>query len=150
MGTRLLWVVLADRGHARMLRCELTESGSYRVEDVDALHLETRNWKRSGSGPMRKNRFTTFGIEDSSDREDLARSARSISDWIGKKAKSLTIHRFGLISPARFLGAMRKHLPRDLKRKVIEQKGDLVHLSPSLLSKHPTIRKLVETPIDDG
>jgi len=148
--TRSVWIVLADCGRARMLRCERTEYDGCHIEELDVLRVVTPPLNRSVSGPIWKNRLRTFGIEDNSDRKALARSAQRIAQWIEKKSGSLAIRRLVLISPARFLGAMREYLPPGLRQRIVERNSELVHLSSSLLSKHPTIRELVGIPTEKG
>ena len=136
-------MLLANARRGRLLRCTETDAGRIRIEERGSIANTWAGQEQHRSSPLWKNGTITFGAEHD-DREDVRRFARRVVSWLEDRMAEFGIRRIHILASGRFLGALRKVRPAQLvRRRALERKADLMHLTTGKLAKHPVIRHLL-------
>lgn len=139
-----VWVLLADLGRAKLLRCGLTANDRCHVETCDVIENEWPGHDHPRSSPLWKNAAESYGIEDDEMHEDMTRFVHEVIGWLERRMVSYGIGQLVVLAPPRFTGVFRKtKFAQSHPLNVIQHKGDLVNLPARKLAEHPTIRPLV-------
>lgn len=139
-----VWVVLADKERAKLLRCGLTENGRCHVETSTTIENSWPGHDHPRSSPQWKNATVSYGMEDNDTSEETKRFVHEVTDWLKRRMKAHNIASVVILAPPRFTGVLRKtKFAREHAMNVIQHKGELVNLPTRKLADHAIIRGLV-------
>ncbi len=140
-----IWVCLADTARARLLRCMANPSGSHAVQQCSRIE---NVWAARNGFHSSPRRGWVQGSADAQrvPAESSRRFAREVVYWLHQLIHSEGISRLVLIAPPHFLGVLRGRRPALLAEHIEERCGDLTHLTPAELSRHPVLRGFFDHP----
>ncbi len=134
------WILVADAKRARLLRGGLTPQARPHLEEAAALETSwvERDHGRptmlaGGRGPRP---VASLGHEN---EEGLRHFARELAGWLERQLAAHRVDDCAVFAPARFLGALRKEVPARLHHLLSEHAGELTHLTPGELARHPAV-----------
>ena len=131
------WVLLADRLHARLLRCGIVPVGRCHAEEVDSIKSSWIGHEHDVASQLHKRSGAQYAIEDTYKDEERKYFAKQLAEWIADRIDHHKIHRLVVFAPAHFLGSLRHTLPGRLSGVIQEKEGELSHLTLGQVSKHP-------------
>ena len=137
------WVLLADRLHARLLRCGIVPIGRCHAEEVDSIKSSWIEHEHHVASQLHKRSGAQYAIEDTHKEEERKYFAKQLAEWIAERIDHHKMHRLIVFAPAHFLGALRHTLAHRLSGVIQEKEGELSHLTLGQVSKHPAIREIV-------
>jgi len=132
------WFALADAEICRLMCLRLTGRGRQHVDEHGKL--ENTFPEQEHARPM-TGAGTTHHVE-----EKERRFASKVIDWLQTAVAQRQIQFLTIFASPRILGILREVPSGALKGHVAELWGNLMHLNPSQLAKHPMVRRLVEVP----
>jgi protein required for attachment to host cells len=134
------WILVADAKRARLLRGALTPQARVHLEEAATLETSWIEHDRGrpailagGKGPRP---VASIGHED---EEGLRHFARELAAWLERQLAAHHVEDCVVFAPARFLGALRKQVPPRLHASLSEHAGELTHLTPGELARHPAV-----------
>jgi protein required for attachment to host cells len=141
MASKGRWIVVADSRRAKLFHGSLTDQGSPHLEQKSALELdEEAHAHQHGRPSPLKGKSGNSYASDHDEKDALShRFAKDVAGWLGKHAQTIEDPGIALFAPPRFLGHLRKELPKQLSDRIAELKADLTSLPLSDLTKHPQV-----------
>ena len=145
MGRQDMWLCVLDDQGARLLRGETRRSRQAERRHLDIVDSLENRWQELEHNV----RTPQTGKEGHSDAdlkhrraEFVARYARDAAAWLERTMARREIESLDLFAPPRLLGALRDEYPAALSGRIREHRGDLGHLSPGALERHPPVMAL--------
>lgn len=135
------WVLVVDSEQARLLRASATQYGKVHLEEV--AKLATTFQPGEHERPTRMGHPGHGGAAGHEAERRHAHFARQVAAWIAPELTSRSIASCSMFAPPHMLGALRLELPKPVAGKLHEQAAELAQMSPSELSRHPSIATLL-------
>ncbi len=133
------WFVLADSEKARLLQGTLTGHGRPHLDECSTLQTSFAPGQHQRPSALTGKGHPAHASLGHEHEEKLSHFARELSSWLQKELDARKIERCQLYAPARFLGALRKALPKSLQAKVVENDAEIANLTLAQLNGHPAI-----------
>lgn len=136
------WILVADEGRARFLE---TRKPGQDLEQVDELtdaaaHADNADLRRDAQGRRAAPQGAGSSVTSSAGEDKLDQEAelfaRRVADHLSQAVRQQRYERLRIVAAPKFLGRLRKQLPREVKATVVEELDkDLVQLDKHTLTQ---------------
>lgn len=139
----VFWLFTVDLNRGRLLRLSLTEHNRPHVEDVAELTNEWKTVEHGRPSPLAGKNAKTHAVPPATDDDRRYHFAKEVAQWLGTQIQRQNIDTLHLHAASRFLGELRKVLPRQVRDRLVEHEGDLTPMPNNELRKHPAVTELL-------
>jgi len=145
---RIRWVCVVDHRHGRLLMCEKTPGGAWRVDADRSIVNEWEDLHQRGrpsglSAGASRGHAQSHAARPHETEEERRRFARDVVSWLEKHVRNEKIERIPVFAPPKLLGALREQWPKQLKDHVREHEADLAHLENNRLTENDRFLKAI-------
>ncbi len=117
------WVVVAESSRAKIFEVEINKSRKFLKELRGFTHSISRNHKQQLSGSQQKeSRHSQLtSLHDTHKNHERTEFARTIGEHLNSARNRGLFNKLILMSPPRFLGALRKNLGNETSKYVVSE-----------------------------
>ncbi len=135
------WLVVADGRRAKLIYGSRTEQGSPHLELKEEIEFDQTQYAHEHGRPsMLKGRSEHTHAFDHDEKERFMELfAKQLADWLTRRLEEIDAPGVSLFAPPKFLGYLRKELPREAADRLAEFKADLTSVPLGELGRHPLV-----------
>lgn len=135
------WACVVDHRRGRLVQCEKSPGGSWRVDADRSITNEWEDLHEHGrpsglSAGAARGHAQSHAAPARETEEERRRFAKDVIEWLEKEVRSRKIERLPVFAPPKLLGALRSQWPKALAPHVREHEADLAHLDDNRLTEN--------------